>query len=335
LRDDADKRCALRFQSVADNARRIMPLEHLVPSPSQAAAGCQPDPQDDGGLNQFISISASMRNLAARAEVVARHVRLATIEGEAGAGKHTLATFLYQRALTAYPELAHSGFLRCDAREWLLDAADVGSISGFTYLDRVDLLAAPGQALLLRIVKDLSLRSEGAIVVASSESPLRNLVARGLFLPNLASLLAAVHFVIPPLRERRDEIVPFARHFLDRISRRCHLPRFPLSQDAIAHLLQHHWPGNIRELSSMLESAVLVCTDAVIQEEDLCISTAPTRSEEPLKSAENLDLDTVIQKHVCYVLELNRGNKQKAARQLGISRSTLYRMLQTANSAIG
>jgi transcriptional regulator of acetoin/glycerol metabolism len=100
----------------------------------------------------------------------------------------------------------------------------------------------------------------------------------------------------------------------------------------VDRLLQHDWPGNVRELSSVLECAVLECTAGVIREEDLCISSSAAPMNRSTAPTQVLNLHTVVQNHLQYVLELNRGNKLRTARQLGISRSTLYRMLETGAS---
>jgi len=312
----------------------FMPIQDSAPSTSRSSADRQSAFEVDGrDSNQFISLSPSVRKLITRAGLVASHLRFASIDGEAGTGKQALATFLYLRAVAAYPAIARSGFNRCDAREWLLSETDPRSITGFTYLDRIDLLGVPGQALLLRSLKGLDTLAPGvAILVTSSELPIRELSAKGQFLSDLAFRLAAIQFTVPPLRERREDILPLSRILLDRIRRRYHLQDFTLASDAITRLLQHDWPGNVRELSSVLESAVLECTDGVIREEDLWISSAPAPLDKPLKTPQALNLDSVIHKHVRYVLELNHGNKLKAARQLGISRSTLYRMLESVHS---
>ena len=102
-----------------------------------------------------------------------------------------------------------------------------------------------------------------------------------------------------------------------------------LGPGALARLLQHNWPGNVRELASVLETAIFEATNGVIRPNDLALSAiAETQPElQPALLLEDLSLDAVILRHVRCVLELNRGNKLQAARQLGISRSTLYRIL--------
>lgn len=292
----------------------------LQPQPRPGAL----DLSNAGPKNSFIAISAAARSLVRQVEVVAPHLQIATIEGEPGVGKQTVAKLVHSRSAHA-----RSVFNRCDAREWRLAEVDSQFISGFIYLDRVDLLGAPGQALLLRVLRSLQNRPQERFgLLASSESSLRAMAGEGRFLPELAFRLTAIRFAVPPLRERKEDIVPLATSFLERISGRYQLPCLSLASGAIARLLQHDWPANARELSSVLESAILTAANGVIRAEDLSIVSTPLPSPHPAHpSPEVLNLDAVILKHIRVVLGLNLGNKLRTARQLGISRSTLYRLL--------
>jgi two-component system response regulator AtoC len=155
------------------------------------------------------------------------------------------------------------------------------------------------------------------------------MAGQGLLLPDLAFRLTAVRFLIPPLRQRREDIPPLAQTLLDRICARYQHRPVLLGPGALARLLQHNWPGNVRELASVLEAALLDAANGVIRAEDLPIfsDTENFSAARPAMRTENLALDAVIHRHVQYVLDLNRGNKLRTARQLGISRSTLYRIL--------
>jgi DNA-binding NtrC family response regulator len=275
---------------------------------------------------QVVGVSAAWRKLMMQAEMAAPHVQLAAIEGEHGTGKQTLARYLFSRS-----PLAGSTFQRRDAREWLVTDADPNTLSGFTYLDRVDLLAPPGQGLLLGVLKAMQDRPPGrAVVLASSQTPLRQMAGQGLLLPDLAFRLSAVRFAIPPLRLRREDIAPLAQSLLDRICVRYQQRPVALGPGALARLLQHAWPGNVRELASVLETALLEAVNGVIRPDDLSLPSsqdAPAPDAQAVSAAGDLTLDGVIRHHVQYVLDLNRGNKLRAARQLQISRSTLYRIL--------
>ena len=300
----------------------------------QSAAQFRPIPPPSGlslveseaqPLVQIVGVSAAWRKLIMQAEMAAPHLQIATLEGEHGTGKHTLARYLFARS-----PLSSSLFQRRDAREWLATDGDPSTLAGFIYLDRVDLLAAPGQGLLLGVLRALQDRPPGrAVLLASSQTSLRQMAGQGLLLPDLAFRLTAIRFAIPPLRQRREDIAPLAQSLLDRICARYQQRPVLLGPGALARLLQHNWPGNVRELTSLLETALLEADNGVILAGNLAL---PTEAEQQLNphpacQPENLSLDAVIRHHVQYVLDLNRGNKLRAARQLAISRSTLYRIL--------
>jgi len=264
---------------------------------------------------QAAGVSAAWRKLLLQAEMAAPHVQVASIEGEHGVGKQTLARYLLSRS-----PLAGTAFRRRDAREWLLTDFDPGTMAGFTYLDRVDLLAPPGQGLLLSVLKGLQDRPLGRVLlVASSQTPLRQMAGQGLLMPDLAFRLTAVRLAIPPLRMRREDIGPVAQALLEGICARYQQRKVDLGPGA---------------LGKLLETALLETSDGVIRPGDLSLPLVGelVRQVSTAPPSEELLLDGMIHRHVQYVVDLNRGNKLRAARQLGISRSTLYRIL--GNEAI-
>jgi DNA-binding NtrC family response regulator len=331
-----------------------------------------------------VGVSAAWRKLLMQAEMAAPHLQVAAIEGEYGSGKHTLARYLFDRS-----PLAASSFQRRDAREWLATDADPSTLAGFTYLDRVDLLAPQGQSLLLGVLKGLQDRPPGhAVILASSQIPLRHMAGQGMLLPDLAFRLTAIRFAVTPLRQRREDIAPLVHFLLDRICARYKQRPVILGPGTLARLLQHAWPGNVRELSGILENALLRADNGVIRASDLAMPdvlqplfdlpfsvnsaanplgipvinplanplvnpmlnpafnpnlhpqfnpllnkwSSPSAGGAPMLDPQtarlaDLSLDAVIRQHVHFVLDLNRGNKLRTARQLAISRSTLYRIL--------
>jgi two-component system response regulator AtoC len=314
---------------------------HLPSSPSvsgaAAVSGITLVELDSAPSTLVAGVSAAWRKLLMQAEMAAPHMHVATIEGEHGSGKHTLARYIYSRS-----PLASAIFQRRDAREWLATDADPATLAGFTYLDRVDLLAPPGQGLLLGVLKGLQDRPPGrAIILASSQSSLRQMAGQGLLLPDLAFRLTAIRFAIPPLRQRREDIAPLAQVLLDRLCARYQQRPVVLGPGTLARLLQHNWPGNVRELASVLEAALLEAANGVIRPADLALPDGseaalgpatdapfpPASTFSPGAHPASFSLDAVIRQHVRFVLDFNRGNKLRAARQLGISRSTLYRIL--------
>src|SRR5579871_793017 len=139
--------------------------------PGTRPGDIEPSPIANASAWPVAGVSAAWRKLLLQAEMAAPHVQVASIEGESGVGKQTLARYLLSRS-----PFAGSTFRRHDAREWLLSEGDSAAMRGFTYLDRVDLLAAPGQGLLLTVLKNLQDRPAGQfMLVASSQISLRQL----------------------------------------------------------------------------------------------------------------------------------------------------------------
>jgi two-component system response regulator AtoC len=179
------------------------------------------------------------------------------------------------------------------------------------------------------------------------------MAGQGLLLPDLAFRLTAIRFAIPPLRQRREDIAPLAQYLLDGLCARYQQRPVVLGPGTLARILQHSWPGNVRELLGVLENAMLEADNGVIRPLDLALPDGPQAYAQPFFEMQpgaqspvnhpmgpgagfdpqgnvrtaNLSLDAIIRRHVQYVLDLNRGNKLRAARQLQISRSTLYRIL--------
>lgn len=284
----------------------------------------------------FICVSSTLRRLVLQAEITAPRLRLATLEGEAGTGKHLLAQTIHRQS-----DLAGQPFQRRDAREWLANELDTSTLFGTLYLDRVDLLAAGGQGLLLNLIKIVQNDTPppSFLLLVSTHTALRHLAAQGLFLPDLAFRLTAVRFSIPPLRDHREDITPIAQALMDRICHHYQQPTAVLAHGTLSRLLQHGWPGNVRELASVLESAILDSSTGVIRPSDLALNSLneaalpaipDPSTKPPAELPDDLTLDAAIRRHIRLVLELNRGNKLRAARELGISRSTLYRLLEGA-----
>jgi DNA-binding NtrC family response regulator len=301
-------------------SQRRTPRTGPVPAPIVLDPAAPGHPLEAG-------VSGAWRRLLAQAAMAAPHMKLASIEGEPGSGKQTLARYLW-----SISPLADSRFERHDAREWLL-VADPASLTGFVYLDRVDLLASPGQGLLLGALKTLQERPASRyMIIASSQASLRQMAGQGVMLPDLAFRLAAVRFAIPPLRSRKEDLIPLSHHLLEQICARYQHKPVALAPAALNRLLQHDWPGNVGELASVLEAALLESDQDLIRPGDLPLDRNVTTGHPgaaPSESPERLLLDDCIHRHVQYVLDLNRGNKLRAARQLGISRSTLYRILSS------
>ena len=305
--------------------------------PSAPASASQSHPSvavsstESAAPPEFIAIGSTLRRLMLQLQAVGPHTPLASFEGESGTGKHLLALTLHHRS-----SLAAQPFRRADASHWLASDPEPDALRGSLYLERADHLSSTGQALLLQFLKTLDDRPiPGFQLLVASHGSLRQLAAQGLYLSDLAFRLSAVRFFLPPLRDHREDIAALAQALIARICRRYHRSPAVLAPGALPRLLQHAWPGNVRELSSLLESAILASADGQLTADRFDLPSRPAVPQPITTNAAivlddhpaDLSLDAVIQRHIQRTLDLYRGNKLRAARQLGISRSTLYRLL--------
>ena len=166
-------------------------------------------------------------------------------------------------------------------------------------------------------------------ILAATNQNLRTTVRNGTFREDLYYRLGIVEIEIPPLREREEDILPLARFFLKRISRKLKLPPLTLDADCLDALLSYPWPGNVRELENAMERAAVYSRDSIIHHEhlppsitnpDQHISTRHLNTKQTLKEVEH--------QHILSVLDSVQQNKSKAAKILGISPATLWRKLK-------
>lgn len=292
-------------------------------------------------LGAMAGRSAVMQHLFARMRCTAPYFRLAAVEGESGSGKLLAARTLHSLGPAAAgpfaPWLA-AEFLAAPERHWNHAHA------GLLYLSRVDELSAEQQRRLRDFLEQAAhqrLRQQAAAsplqVVAGSIQPLRRLAARGSFRSDLANVLTAVRFLLPPLRDRRDDIPLLSALFLRNWTRADPKPLRGFAPGTLRRLMALDWPDNVRELESAIAAAALDCPGQWIRPLDLPQTNRPVppASPSPDPSIEDANLDRTILRHIVRVLARVNGNKVRAARMLGISRSTLYRLLDPSRAPSG
>jgi transcriptional regulator with PAS, ATPase and Fis domain len=208
---------------------------------------------------------------------------------------------------------------------------------GTLFLDEIGELPLDVQAKLLRVIQERAVTPLGAVksipidvrVVAATHRDLEAMVRRGTFREDLFFRLNVIQLRVPPLRERVDDIVPIAEHFLARMAKLYDEPAKGLAPDAMAALQCFDWPGNVRELANAVEHASVFCTTDLIRANDLpekvrtaAVNPTPTLDQRvvPLEVAER--------NHIAHALRVAEGNQAKAARMLGIQRQRLYRKIE-------
>jgi DNA-binding NtrC family response regulator len=302
--------------------------------------------------------SPAMQQLFSQMRHTARHLRVATLEGESGAGKLLAARALHDFGLDQSP------FIPCPAAHFIesqsaitlvaarpaakFDPAAIPALrqscGGTLVLTRVDELSPVHQARLLEFLQWIdhqhmqrALETIPRQILCLSGRPLRQLIAAAALRTDLANRLTAIRFALPPLRERREDIPLLADVFAQRFSATHGKPIRGLGPDTLPRLIRHAWPGNVRELESVIYSAALSCQGQWIRPIDLpALNPAPAVSailpppRSPI-SDDDPNLDRAILRHIQRVLARVEGNKLRAAKMLGISRSTLYRLLDSAS----
>jgi two-component system response regulator HydG len=283
------------------------------------------------------------------------------VTGETGTGKELIA-----RAIHGFSDRAANHFVavNCSAlAEGVLESELFGHVKGaFTgaagarpglfreadrgtiFLDEVGDISPGLQARLLRVLQEREIQPVGSDtpvrvdvrVLAATHQHLETLVEQGRFRGDLYYRLNVVTVDLPPLRERLQDLPLLVHHFLRQLAASHSREPVALDPEAEALLLGYSWPGNVRELQNVLERALVLAAQGVIGPEhlpdDLRENPAPPPASSPATSRDDpaplLPLAEVEKRHVLGVLEGMNGNRERAARILGISRRTLVRMLQ-------
>jgi DNA-binding NtrC family response regulator len=292
--------------------------------------------------------SSAIRQLRSQIQRVAPYLRTALVRGETGTGKQAVA-----RAIHAHSSVAAGPFVVRDACA-LADTAEnsgapariasdlaAAAHAGTLHLTRIGELNFARQAALLRFLQSFDqlhainpahpraiarTSAPGIVLLAESDRDLSTLAAIGQFRQDLYARLSAVEILVPPLRQRTQDIAPLAAFLLERLSQVAGHPAKRLAETARIHLEERLWPSNLHELEQIIAQAAAMAEGALIEPRHLLAGPGPHPPLAP--AAQNPDrLDEVIERHVFDVLTRCGGNKVRAAEALGISRSTLYRVI--------
>jgi DNA-binding NtrC family response regulator len=317
--------------------------------------------RDAQALSTFVGACAVFREAIATLPVAAQSDAAVLITGQTGTGKELAARaihYLSERAKHPFVAVncgsltdglledelfGHERGAFTDAqqrREGLLAQAQGGTV----FLDEIDTLTARGQVALLRVLQDRVFRPLGAQrehhadvrFVAATNAPLSALVERGTFRADLYYRLCVFSITLPPLCERRDDILVLAAHFLDK-HRPKGTPLPALSAGAAAALLAFEWPGNVRELENVMIRAVRLAKRGVIEVADLALPASTTgaatvrmpgalsRSYRALKAEV---LRAFEREYLAQLMSGAGGNVTHAARMAGKERRDLGRLLK-------
>ncbi|MFN8587419.1 MAG: sigma-54 dependent transcriptional regulator [Candidatus Eisenbacteria bacterium] len=300
----------------------------------------------------LVAESAPMRRLVSLVSRAALVDSPVLVRGESGTGKELVARALHENGprragpfvpvnCSAIPEallesllFGHRRGAFTDAREdreGFFQAADGGTL----FLDEIGDMPLALQAKLLRTLQDSRIQPLGATsavevnvrVVAATHRDLEHMCATGAFRQDLYYRLNVIPLVLPPLRERPEDLVPLATLLLARIAARHGRDAMSLSREAIERMRARAWPGNVRELENLLERATVFSESDVIGPEHFPASPSLLPGREATEG-EIRSLSEVEREQIERALRSVQGNKSAAARMLGLDRKTLYRKIE-------
>ncbi|HIU18410.1 MAG TPA: sigma 54-interacting transcriptional regulator [Candidatus Avidesulfovibrio excrementigallinarum] len=311
--------------------------------------------QKKGPVMEIVGTSQAIQRLKDRIRKVARTDAAVLIQGESGTGKELVAMSIHEQSrrhckefvaincgaipeslmeslLFGYEGGAFSG-ARKDGQRGLLEKANGGTL----FLDEAGEMPYSLQAKMLRTLQNFKIRRVGGSsvfqldvrIIAASNKDLRKEVERGAFREDLFYRLDIIPLIVPPLRERREDIPLLVKHFLDLLGKN-EDRQFRVTPALMQRFIEYDWPGNVRELKNFIEYGVCFCEGDVLTTElmgtrfamgGVAVGTAPR--PQPRSGAENAQLHALLD-HFGHSVE----GKRKAAAQLGISLATLYRRLR-------
>lgn len=315
---------------------------------------------------QIVAKSSSFLRVLETARRVADSCANILITGESGTGKEIIAQLIHESSgrrskpfvalncaaipdalleseLFGYAKGAYTG--AHIGRRGLFEEVDGGTL----FLDEIADLELGLQAKILRVIQERKIKRVGENVyrpvdirlVAATHENLMQAVQEKNFREDLFFRLKVITIDIPPLRDRREDIIPLAEFFLKKYSKANGKTASGLSAEAKNFMLRQQWPGNVRELENRIERAVVLSATGLIEDSDLEMSNGEEsifetgedqiyqRFFEHLRSRFHrmLSLEEISQLYIQHVLHANQGAKDKTARDLGIDRKTLYRKL--------
>ena len=350
----AIKNGAFDYIVKGDDNRKIIPIVSRAMD-AIAAEQKQQSKKKDVRVNtvtfgNIVGKSPALAHVISQASKVAATDVAVLINGETGTGKELFAQAIHNAShrsagaflalncsafsrelleseLFGYKEGAFTGAVK--DKRGLLEEANHGTV----FLDEIGEMALELQSKLLRVLEtgefvkvgDTKTTRVDVRIISATNRNLKEEIANGRFREDLYFRLSVFRIELPPLRQRREDILPLAQHFAERFSKQIGCPVPALSPDAKNLFLSYPWPGNVREMMNTMEHALIVC-DSEVTREDLPIDMLSDESS--TQADDSLDLKSVERNHIIKVLHHTHGNKSETARLLKIGLTTLYRKIE-------
>ncbi len=301
---------------------------------------------------ELIGRSDAMQEILLKLEKIAPTDANILILGENGTGKDLIAKAIHQHSLRAQKPFVkvdvgalteslfeselfgHKKGAFTDAKEdraGRFEAANGGTL----FLDEIGNISLQQQAKLLTVLQNRQITRLGSNesvpvdirLICATNLPIMELANENRFRKDLVYRINTVEIMVPPLRKRGNDIILLAKHFSNLYSNKYLKPTLELDDNALDKLLHYHFPGNIRELQYTIERTVIMSDGGVLEAKDLIFSPIESAPEESSSVPVELKLSAVEKNTIRRVIEKHHGNITKAAKELGITRTALYRRL--------
>ncbi|NOY65017.1 MAG: sigma-54-dependent Fis family transcriptional regulator [Nitrospirae bacterium] len=295
--------------------------------------------------DEFISMSPQTKTILALIKKISPTDSTVLIQGESGTGKELVANYIWRNSKrsnkpfialncsTLAENLIESELFGHEkgaftsaykVKHGLVEAAHEGTL----FLDEIGEMPISLQSKLLRFLDSGEFRRVGGNknlkadvrIIAATNRNLEEEIQRGNFREDLYYRLNVISIIVPPLRERKEDIKPLADYFLKKYNNKFMKNIKGFDKGVLKIFEQYRWPGNVRELENIIERAVILCDTELISEEDIAI---PVRLQDNHQQ-EALKLEDIEKEHILKVLKQTGGNQTRASKLLGIDRKTLY-----------
>ncbi|HEX3010125.1 MAG TPA: sigma-54 dependent transcriptional regulator [Bacteroidales bacterium] len=304
-------------------------------------------------LTPLIGKSPAIENVMQVIKKVAKTDANVLVIGENGSGKELIVREIHNNS-----RRAEEAFISVDIgtiAETLFESEMFGHIKGaFTdaredktgwfetasggtlFLDEIGNLSLTMQSKLLTAIQNRVIYKVGSRtpipfdirLVCATNKNLKEMVAKDLFREDLYYRINTIEMIIPPLRERGEDIVLLAEFFLKEYAAKYGKFSLKFNSKTLDKLMRYHWPGNVRELRHTIEKAVILCDSDILMPEDFKVLPS---SQEPLDQSRPLTFDEIEKQAIQNALNNNYGNVLKAAKELGLARQTMYNKMQKYN----
>lgn len=319
---------------------------------SQNLHKSSPARRQQGDSSDMIGRSDVMLDILSKIEKIAPTDANILILGENGTGKELVAKEIHEKSLRASKPLVkvdigaltgslfeselfgHKKGAFTDAREdraGRFEAANGGTL----FLDEIGNITLQQQAKLLSALQNRQITRLGSNqvipidirLICATNIPLHELANENRFRKDLIYRINTVEIIVPPLRNRKEDIVLLTDHFLRIYSEKYFKNGVRLSESAIQKLMNYHFPGNVRELQYIIERAVIMSGKDYLDADDLIFSPIEYSNQAVADISGETRLSNIEKNTIVRVIEKNKGNISKAAKELGITRTSLYRKL--------